>query len=119
MDDRTIIGVFARPPMSRPPGKECIRLIGDRSYSAREMLDPVRCPWPACSSSSGVAAWRPGGHHDVQPDRVPRRILRRIAHIGAISVPLNTSLRGPILAAHGPGIRHRLRRSSPKHSTCR
>jgi crotonobetaine/carnitine-CoA ligase len=103
VDDRTILGALMAAD-EQAPGKECIRLVGDRGYSAGEML---------------TRAARLGGLlHDagVGPgDPVAIMMSNRIefldaffaaAHIGAISVPLNTSLRGPIL-------QHMLRDSSP------
>jgi crotonobetaine/carnitine-CoA ligase len=103
VDDRTILGALLAAD-EQAAGKECIRLIGDRGYSAREMLTRSAA-LAGLLQSSGVG---PG-------DRVAIMMSNRIefldaffaaAHIGAISVPLNTSLRGPILE-------HMIRDSSP------
>lgn len=103
MDDRTILGALLEAD-EQAPGKECIRLIGDRGYTAREMLTRSAAT-AGLLRGSGVG---PG-------DRVALMVSNRIefldaffavAHIGAISVPLNTALRGPILE-------HMLRDAAP------
>jgi carnitine-CoA ligase len=103
VDDRTILGALLAAD-EQAAGKECIRLIGDRGYSAREMLTRSAV-LAGLLQSSGVG----------KGDRVAIMMSNRIefldaffaaAHIGAISVPLNTSLRGPILE-------HMVRDSSP------
>jgi crotonobetaine/carnitine-CoA ligase len=101
--ERTILGALLAAD-EQTPDKVRIRLVGDRGYSAREMLD---------------RAARVGGllHHArvAKGDRVAIMLSNRIefldaffatAHIGALSVPLNTSLQGPILE-------HMLSDSSP------
>jgi crotonobetaine/carnitine-CoA ligase len=103
VDDRTILGALLAAD-EQAPGNECIRLIGDRGYTAHEMLTRSALTG-GLLNSSGVG---PG-------DRVAIMLSNRIefldaffaiAHIGAISVPLNTSLRGPILE-------HMVRNSAP------
>jgi crotonobetaine/carnitine-CoA ligase len=103
VDDRTILGALLAADQ-QAPDKECIRLVGDRGYTAREMLSRSALVGDVLRSS-GVG---PG-------DRVAIMLSNRIefldtffaaALIGAISVPLNTSLRGPIL-------QHMVRDSSP------
>jgi carnitine-CoA ligase len=103
VDERTILGALLAAD-EQAPGKECIRLIGDRGYTAREML--------ARSALTGGLLSRSG----VGPgDRVALMLSNRIefldaffalARLGAVSVPLNTSLRGPILE-------HMVRDSAP------
>ncbi|MCW2854229.1 MAG: ATP-dependent acyl-CoA ligase [Nocardioides sp.] len=94
MDERTILGALL-VSQRRAPGTERIRLVGDRGYSADEML-------ARAASLAGLLH----GAGVVQGDRVGIMVSNRVefldaffaaAHLGAVSVPLNTSLRGPIL----------------------
>jgi crotonobetaine/carnitine-CoA ligase len=87
------------------PGQVRIRLVGDRGYTARDLLDRAAV-LGGLLTEAGV----------TKGDRVAIMVSNRVeflesffaaAHIGALSVPLNTSLRGPILE-------HMLRDSSPR-----
>lgn len=103
MDERTILGALIASD-AQGPGQTRITLVGDRGYTAAEMLERAARAG-GMLTAAGVG---PG-------DRVGIMVSNRIefldtffaaAHIGALSVPLNTSLRGPILE-------HMLRDSSP------
>ena len=104
VDDRTILGALIASD-KQAQGQERIHLVGDRGYTADEMLDRA-------AKAGGMMA-----EAGVVPgDRVAIMVSNRVefldaffaaAHLGALSVPLNTSLRGPILE-------HMLRDSSPR-----
>ncbi|MFC9840333.1 AMP-binding protein [Rhodococcus sp. NPDC127530] len=103
MDERTILGALMASD-AKAPGEVRLRLVGDRGYTARELLTRA-------ALLAGVLV-ESGAHSG---DRVAIMMSNRIefldtffaaAHIGALSVPLNTSLRGPILE-------HMLRDSAP------
>lgn len=103
MDARTILGALIASD-EQGPGQTRITLVGDRGYTAAEMLGRA-------ARAGGMLASAGVG----RGDRVAIMISNRVefldtffaaAHIGALSVPLNTSLRGPILE-------HMLRDSSP------
>jgi crotonobetaine/carnitine-CoA ligase len=103
MDERTILGALIAAA-ERDPDKQSVRLVGDRGYSAREMLDRA-------AHVAGLLEQSGAG----RGDRVVIMLSNRIefldvffaaAHVGALSVPLNTSLRGPILE-------HMIRDSEP------
>jgi crotonobetaine/carnitine-CoA ligase len=104
VDERTILGALIASDQLAP-GTERIHLVGDRGYTAAEMLDRA-AKAGGMMAQAGV----------VQGDRVAIMVSNRVefldaffaaAHLGALSVPLNTSLRGPILE-------HMLRDSSPR-----
>jgi crotonobetaine/carnitine-CoA ligase len=104
VDERTIVGALLAAA-ERTPDEPRIRLVGDRGYTPREMLERAAL-LGGLLRTSGVAAG----------DRVAIMLSNRIefldaffaaAHLGALSVPLNTSLKGPILE-------HMLRNSSPR-----
>lgn len=103
MDDRTILGALIAADR-QAPDQVRIRMVGDRGYTARELLDRAAV-LGGLLAENGV----------TMGDRVAIMVSNRIefleaffgaAHVGAVSVPLNTSLRGPILE-------HMLRDSSP------
>jgi crotonobetaine/carnitine-CoA ligase len=104
VDDRSILGALIAADRLAP-GAERIRFVGDRGYPAREMLDRAAL-LAGLLDASGVGAG----------DRVAIMMTNRVefldaffaaAHLGALSVPLNTSLRGPILE-------HMLKDSDPR-----
>jgi crotonobetaine/carnitine-CoA ligase len=103
VDDRSILGALIAADQ-QAPGEVRLRLVGEGSYTARELLDRA-ARVGGLLTDSGM----------VKGDRVAILMTNRIefldtffaaAHIGAVSVPLNTSLRGPILE-------HMLRDSAP------
>ena len=94
MDTRTVLGALIAAA-DRDPDKTSVRLVGDTGYTPREMLQRA-------AHVAGLL------HHAgvSRGDRVVVMLSNRIefldvffaaAHLGALSVPLNTSLRGPIL----------------------
>jgi crotonobetaine/carnitine-CoA ligase len=94
MDERTILGALIVSDR-QGPGSVRIRLVGDRGYTAQEMRQRA-------ASLAGLLA----AAGVDKGDRVAIMVSNRVefldtffaaAHLGAISVPLNTSLRGPIL----------------------
>jgi crotonobetaine/carnitine-CoA ligase len=104
VDDRTILGALIASDRLAPD-KVRIRLVGDRGYTARQLLDRAAV-LGGLFTEAGV----------TKGDRVAIMVSNRVefletffaaAHIGALSVPLNTSLRGPILE-------HMLRDSAPR-----
>jgi crotonobetaine/carnitine-CoA ligase len=104
VDDRSILGALIAADRLAP-GAERIRFVGDRGYTAREMLNRA-AHLAGLLDASGVGAG----------DRVAIMMTNRVefldaffaaAHLGALSVPLNTSLRGPILE-------HMLKDSHPR-----
>ena len=103
VEERTILGALIASE-EQGPGQTRITLVGDRGYTAKEMLDRA-------ARAGGMLAEAGVGHGDRVAIMVSNRIefldtFFAAAHIGALSVPLNTSLRGPILE-------HMLRDSSP------
>jgi crotonobetaine/carnitine-CoA ligase len=104
VDERTILGALIASDQ-QSSGQEQIHLVADRGYTASEMLDRA-ARVAGVMTTAGV----------VPGDRVAIMVSNRVefldtffaaAHLGALSVPLNTSLRGPILE-------HMLRDSSPQ-----
>jgi crotonobetaine/carnitine-CoA ligase len=103
LDDRTILGSLALAA-ELSPEKDVVRFVGGERRSAEALLQEAA----VMAGLLGEAGVLPG-------DRVAIMTSNRVeflwaffgaAHAGAISVPLNTSLRGPILE-------HMLRDSSP------
>ncbi|WP_330256160.1 AMP-binding protein [Nocardia sp. NBC_00565] len=103
MDDRTILGALIASD-TNAPGEIRLRLVGDRGYTAGEILARAA---KLAGLLTNVGA--------TKGDRIAIMMSNRIefldtffaaAHIGALSVPLNTSLKGPILE-------HMLRDSAP------
>lgn len=103
MDDRTISGALLAA-LTQAPETERIRFVGQQGYTPQQMLDRAALA-AGLMDSVGVA----------KGDRVALMMSNRVefldvwfaaAHLGAISVPLNTSLKGPILE-------HMLRDSQP------
>jgi carnitine-CoA ligase len=103
VDDRTILGSLALAA-ELSSEKEVVRFVGGESRTATALLQDAAV-FAGLLHEAGV---RPG-------DRVAIMTSNRVeflwalfgtAHAGAISVPLNTSLRGPILE-------HMLRDSAP------
>jgi crotonobetaine/carnitine-CoA ligase len=103
VDDRTILGSLARSA-ELSSDKDVVRFVGGESRTAAALLQDAA----VFAGLLGEAGVRPG-------DRVAIMTSNRVeflwaffgaAHAGAISVPLNTSLRGPILE-------HMVRDSAP------
>lgn len=104
VDERTILGALL-VAQRLAPGADRIRMVGDRAYTAEEMLTRA-------SALGGLLAGVAVGKGDRVAIMVSNRIefldtFFAAAHLGAVSVPLNTSLRGPILE-------HMLTDSAPK-----
>ncbi|MGQ4598898.1 AMP-binding protein [Nocardia sp. R6R-6] len=102
-DLRTVYGSL-QLAAALAPGKEVLRLLGDRGYTAQDIIDrAARC--------ASVLASLGAGHGERVAIMLTNRIefvdsFFGIAQLGAISVPLNTSLRGPMLE-------HQMRETDP------
>lgn len=94
MNDRSIIGSLQRAARVAP-GKTLLQFVDGPSYTADDLQD-------GAARAAGMLAGAGVGRGDRVALMVPNRIeflwtFFGTAQLGAVSAPLNTSLRGPIL----------------------